>query len=148
MMQWWRRKKLGLVRWLLRNTGFAVVWEEAGKTHTLNQLARMCHQDNIRWWQDPATGAPIERNKGELFMLMVTELAEAVEGLRKNRMDDKLPHRRQEEVEMADAFIRMFDYAGGYGLDLDGAFWEKRQFNSVRPDHRPENRLKADGKKF
>ena len=85
----------------------------------LNELAAQVHQANIKWWQDPATGKPIQRNKGELLMLVITELAEAVEGIRKNLMDDKLPHRRMEEVEMADAYIRLLDYAGGFGLTLE-----------------------------
>jgi hypothetical protein len=35
-----------------------------------------------------------------------------MEGERKNLMDDHLPHRRSAEVELADALIRIFDYAG------------------------------------
>jgi hypothetical protein len=49
-------------------------------------------------------------------MLMVTELAEAVEGIRKNLQDDKIPERRMEEVEMADVFIRALDFAFGFDL--------------------------------
>ena len=45
---------------------------------------------------------------------------EAVEGVRKDLMDDKLPHRKMEEVEMADAFIRLLDFAGGYNISLNG----------------------------
>jgi hypothetical protein len=86
----------------------------------LNELAAQVHQANIRWWQDIHTGQPIQRNKGELLMMVITELAEAVEGIRKNLMDDKLPHRRMEEVEMADGYIRLLDFAGAYGLELTG----------------------------
>lgn len=64
------------------------------------------------------TGEPLVRNPEELLMLVVTELAEAVEGIRKNLMDDKLPHRTMEEVEMADAYIRLMDYAGGFNITL------------------------------
>lgn len=52
-------------------------------------------------------------------MLFVSEVAEAMEGERKNLMDDKLPHRRMAEVEIADVLIRVFDYAGGFRHDLD-----------------------------
>jgi hypothetical protein len=46
----------------------------------LNDYARECHEANRRWWLDPATGQPRERNVGELLMLCVSELAEAMEG--------------------------------------------------------------------
>jgi hypothetical protein len=118
------------------------------RDYNLNQYASLCHDDNIKWWRDIKTGEPLERNKGELIALMHSELSEALEGVRKNLQDEKLPHRKAEEVELADALIRIFDYAGAYGLDLDGAFWEKRAYNAKRADHKPENRLKEDGKKF
>lgn len=82
----------------------------------LNKYAKQCHQANIKWWQDINTGERIERNKGELICLMITELAEAYEGV--GKMDDKLPNRRQFEVELADCLIRIFDYCGGFDIDL------------------------------
>lgn len=114
----------------------------------LNNYARLCHEANIRWWEDLKTGKKIKRNKGGLLMLIVSELAEAMEGERKDLPDDKLPHRRMDEVEMVDALIRIFDYAGAFGYDLDGAFEEKMKFNATRADHKPESRLKPGGKKF
>lgn len=84
----------------------------------LNKLAKRVHRLHKNWWKDLKTGKPILRNKGELLMLTVTELSEAVEGIRKNLMDDKLPHRKMEEVEMADAAIRLLDFAGGFNLRL------------------------------
>lgn len=114
----------------------------------LNEYAAKCHAANANWWQDPATGEPIERNKGELLMLIVSEVAEAMEGERKGLMDDKLPHRLLVEVELADTLIRIFDYAGGFGLDLDGAFREKMAFNASREDHKHEARLRDGGKKW
>jgi NTP pyrophosphatase (non-canonical NTP hydrolase) len=91
---------------------------------------------------------PIVRNKGELLMLMVSEISEAMEGERKNLMDDKLPHRKMAEVELVDALIRIFDYAGAYGFDLEGTFIEKMAYNADRKDHKHEARLLADGKKW
>jgi len=114
----------------------------------LNNLSALCHARNSKWWEDPRTGLRIERNKGELLMLMVSELAEAMEGERKGLMDDKLPHRRMAEVELADTLIRIFDYAGAYGYDLEGAFREKLEYNANRADHKPEARLAAGGKKW
>ena len=114
----------------------------------LNELAQQVHQANIKWWQDPVTGNFIQRNKGELLMLIVSEVAEAMEGERKGLMDDKLPHRRMAEVELADALIRILDYAGGFGYDLQGAYEEKMAYNSFRKDHTHEARLAEGGKKF
>ena len=84
-------------------------------------------------------------------MLIVSEIAEAMEGTRKGLMDDHLPHRTMEEVEeveMADAVIRIFDYCAGHGLDLDGAYREKMAYNAQRADHKAENRKREGGKKF
>lgn len=114
----------------------------------LNDYADLCYTANIKWWYDPATKQRLTRNRGEQLMLIVSEIAEAMEGARKSLPDDKLPHRSMEEVEMADALIRIFDYAGGYGLDLQGAFEEKMAFNAARYDHTDEGRLSEGGKKW
>ncbi len=42
---------------------------------TLNELAKRCHEANAKWWQNPATGERIERNKGELLALIRMRLA-------------------------------------------------------------------------
>lgn len=115
---------------------------------TLNDFANEVHVANVKWWQNPATGEPIERNVGEMLMLVTSELAEALEADRKNLKDSHLPHRDGFEVEIADALIRLFDIAGGLGLDLNGAFAEKMEYNANRADHRPENRIKEGGKKY
>ena len=44
----------------------------------LNALATRCHEANKTWWIDLATGQYKERNVGELLMLCVSELAEAL----------------------------------------------------------------------
>ena len=114
----------------------------------LNECSRVCRQRADKWYHDLDTGERIQLNKGERFMLMVTELAEAFEGERKNLMDSHLPHRRAVEVEMADELIRMFDYAGEHGLDLGGAFIEKLEYNRMREDHTDAARRGDHGKKF
>lgn len=114
----------------------------------INIMAREIHSRNKHWWTDINTGEPLERNVGELLMLCVSELAEAMEGHRKNLPDDKLPHRNMFEVEIADVFIRLLDMAGGLDLDVGGAIVEKLNFNATREDHKLENRLKVHGKKY
>lgn len=114
----------------------------------LNELAAIVHKANQKWWEDPTTGESIVRNKGEMLMLIVSEISEAMEGERKGLMDDKLPHRPMAEVELADALIRILDYTAGHGYDLEGAFIEKMAYNAVREDHKHEARLLAGGKKW
>lgn len=114
----------------------------------LNDYARLCHLANEKWWRDPETGEMLPFNKGEKIALIHSELSEMLEGERKDAMDDHLPHRRSAEVEAADALIRLFDYCGRCGYDVDGAFREKMQYNETREDHTPEARRAAGGKKF
>jgi NTP pyrophosphatase (non-canonical NTP hydrolase) len=79
---------------------------------------------------------------------MVSEVAEAMEGVRKNLPDDKLPHRPMVEVEMADAIIRILDYCSAHKMDVGGALVEKAAYNAVRADHKHKNRLGKHGKRF
>ena len=99
------------------------------------------------WWDnaDVKTNPYVVPAK---LMLMVSELAEAMEGDRKDLMDDKLPHRKMIEVELADALLRIADLAGKLQLDLGGAVVEKLQFNEDRPDHKKENRARENGKSY
>jgi NTP pyrophosphatase (non-canonical NTP hydrolase) len=113
----------------------------------LNDYAIACHAANHKWWHDD-NGNKLTRNKGEMLMLMVSEISEAMEGERKSLMDDKLPHRQMAEVELADTLIRIFDYAAAHGYDLQGAFEEKMAFNASRIDHTYEARSEANGKKW
>lgn len=117
-------------------------------TLNLNDLAKIVHKANVKWWRDINTGEPIKRNKGELLALIHSEISEALEGERKGLMDDKLPHRRMAEVELVDAIIRILDYAAGFGYDLQGAFDDKMAYNAIREDHKHEARRIAGGKQF
>lgn len=114
----------------------------------INEMVAEVHAQHLRWWQDPRTGKPISRNRAEMLMLIVSELAEAMEGERRDLKDTHLPHRLMAEVELADAVIRIMDYAGGVGYDLGGAIVEKLAYNQVRHDHSHQGRLQEHGKKF
>ena len=69
----------------------------------------------------------------QMLALIHSEISEALEADRKDLMDDKLPHRKGLEVELADAAIRIFDMAGGLNMDLGGAILEKLTYNKSRP---------------
>ena len=114
----------------------------------LNDYAQEVHNSNHKWWHDIETGERLNRNKGEQIALIHSELSECLEGVRKNLMDDHIPSRKMEEVEMADALIRILDYCAGHGLDIEGAYQEKMEYNANREDHKVENRRKEGGKKF
>lgn len=90
----------------------------------LNDLRDRCHQANLKWWKDLETGSPIIRNKGELICLMHSETSEAFEGSALDLKDDKLTHLEMQEVELIDILIRLFDYAGGFGYDMNRAAME------------------------
>ena len=113
-------------------------------------LINKCHQQSkdAGWWTDLQTGEYLDRNKGELLMLIVSEIAEAMEGVRKNCLDNHLTNRKMEEVELADAIIRILDYAGAHCHDLEGAILEKLEYNANRADHKIAARKAAGGKKF
>lgn len=116
--------------------------------HPLDDLAARVHQANAKWWIDLTTGERIGRNIGEILMLVTSELAEALEGDRKNLHDDKLPHRKMFDVEVVDATIRLLDIAGALIPDFGQIFEEKMQFNATRHDHSIAGRLAAGGKKY
>ena len=113
-------------------------------------LTDACHNRARRngWWSNLKTGKPKKRPVPELLCLVHSEISEALEGFRKNQKDDHLKNRSMLEVELADAVIRIFDTAGGLGLDLAGALAEKLEYNDKRADHKPENRAKKGGKKI
>lgn len=117
---------------------------------SLTRMIGLCHAVAYTsgWWHDPATGAPADRNDGEMLCLIHSEISEAMEGERKGIMDDHLPSRPMAEVELADAFIRIADYAEAKGYDLAGAIIDKLIYNMDRADHKPKARLQANGKKF
>lgn len=121
--------------------------------NAITELQAKIYAGNVSagWWTNLHTGNL--KAKGDIteilakLALIHSEVSEAVEGVRKDLMDDKLPHRKMVEVELADAMIRIWDLAGHEGYDLAGAIKEKLEYNAIRPDHKIENRLAEGGKK-
>ena len=91
------------------------------KGRSLNELANICHTiaKEKGFWDK-------ERNIGEALMLIVTELAEAMEA-----------HRHQDDAnfkeELADAFIRLLDLCGGMKIDIEEEIYQKSLKNKNRP---------------
>jgi len=114
----------------------------------INAAVRVCHgaATDAGWW----SGVDITADHvvPAKLCLIHSEISEAMEGDRKDLMDDHLPNRKMLEVELADAVIRIMDLAGACGLDLGGAMEEKMIYNANRADHKPENRSKSNGKKY
>lgn len=102
----------------------------------INELANRCHSDAVRkgFWE-------VERNKGELLMLMVSEISECLEGLRGDNKSDKLEGFSAEEEEISDLILRALDFAAAFDLRIGEALVAKLAFNKSRPH-------KHGGKKF
>ena len=115
---------------------------------TLNDYAKQVADANEKWWVDINTGLPKERNTGELLMLVVSELAEALEGHRKGLKDDHLPEFEMYDVELIDCLIRLLDTLAHRPVDIQEIFNAKMAYNATREDHKLENRKLQNGKKY
>lgn len=115
---------------------------------SIRDLQKLCNANSVSsgWWEgSDVTNLETAATK---LCLVHSEISEAMEGLRKDLNDDHLPHRKMVEVELADAVIRILDLSGQMGLDLEGAIYEKLEYNAHRNDHKKENRNSINGKKF
>lgn len=70
--------------------------------------------------------------RSQKLLLVITEIAELVEHLRKPA-ESSVPGSTNEEEEIADAIIRLLDYAGHYNLRIGDAIGAKMAKNEGRP---------------
>ncbi len=91
------------------------------KGKSLNELSQLCHAIAVEkgFWDK-------DRNIGEALMLIVTELAEAMEAY---RIQDQVNFKE----ELADAFIRLLDLCGGLNIDIEEEIEKKSRKNKNRP---------------
>ncbi|KKM14494.1 hypothetical protein LCGC14_1705600 [marine sediment metagenome] len=114
---------------------------------TIKQLCKISHKTAVEkgFWgevgRNCGTNSAIYKNNGltrnlsELLMLIVSELGEACEALRKgNRQVLKKQWKKDTfEDELADAMIRIGDLADSEGIDLEWQIKKKLEYNKSRP---------------
>lgn len=100
---------------------------------TLTDLAINIHSANKQkgWYDDSQP-----RHPAIFHMLIVSEIAEAVESVRKGELDfwtDTNGKPQGEAVEVIDALIRILDYCGYRKWDVDELIRAKLAYNKTRP---------------
>lgn len=98
---------------------------------SLNSLAEEIHEANRDkgFWDDD------NPNLTEKIMLVVSELAEAVEELRSDKPGYYEVNGKPEgvDVELIDALIRLLDILGYRGADVEMILSAKLAYNATRP---------------
>ena len=111
---------------------------ERGRAEALTSLAKEIHQIAIDkgWWETPP-------KFGETVALCHAELSEALEEYRAERPALWYEGAKPEgvAVEMADCLIRILDWFGHTGLDVDGIVRTKTEYNKTRPYRHGGKRL-------
>ena len=85
----------------------------------INRIIKECREDEL---ENELENAFISQN----LLLIVSEVTEAMEGLRKNDMDNF-------REELADVAIRLADLAGALEIDLEEEIVKKMEKNKNRP---------------
>lgn len=122
----------------------------------IKEISQEIHQNNIQkgFWN----GGKEQKNVGEVLMLVVSELSEALEADRKDRRSvcgsftkavgnaslysDEWKQAFEEHVkdtfedEIADAVIRLFDLCEGFGIDLEWHILKKHHYNCAHRAHK------------
>jgi NTP pyrophosphatase (non-canonical NTP hydrolase) len=114
-----------------KNRGFKIS-DETGETlilsnTTIRNIAKKCHQiaKSKGWWDEP-------RHAAECLMLIVTEVAEAMEVTRDPTVFGTEYNEKFGE-ELADVVIRVFDLAEHLQINIEKAIVKKCLKNAQRP---------------
>lgn len=96
---------------------------------TITEWKNRVHQNAVEhgWWEEP-------REMGTLLMLIVTEVAEAMEEYRNNKAHVYTVDGKPEGIasELADCIIRVLDICGKYDIDIERAVEVKHAYNKTR----------------
>ena len=93
-----------------------------------NKIAKQVYKNAVNhgFWKG-------EINDGERMALIHAEISEALEALREgNPSSNEIIEFTNLEEELADAIIRIMDYAFGKDLDIAGAILAKVEYNKSR----------------
>jgi NTP pyrophosphatase (non-canonical NTP hydrolase) len=110
----------------------------------IDNLSMSIYRDNVNkgFWEELSKLSSIENKEikdiarrawlNEKLLLVVTELSEGVEAIRKNLQSDHLENRSGIEEEVADTIIRLLDFCGGTGVKIGEVIFEKLEYNRSR----------------
>ena len=107
---------------------------------TIRELQKEIYKSAVEkgWWDNP------DRVFGEVITLIHCELSEAFEEYRNSQPfgDVRIENGKPEgiPVEMADAIIRILDWAESEGVDMEAVIQMKMNYNRTRP-HRHGGKL-------
>ena len=97
------------------------------------EVARQIHENAVDhgWWDE-------ERGFPEVLALIHSEVSEALEEYRNGRLPTEVYTGNNGKpegipIELADVIIRVLDYCGYAGIDIDAAISQKHEYNRTRP---------------
>lgn len=100
---------------------------------TINEFATEVHRNAVDhgWWKE-------EIKLPEIISLIHSEISEVLEEYRKGRQATEVyPGNNGKPegipIELADAIIRILDYCGYAGIDIEAAILQKHEYNKTRP---------------
>lgn len=105
------------------------------KDNTIEELVNSSYQNakDHGWHDEP-------RTVGDLICLMHSELSEALEEHRNGKLPTEIYYNQNKPekpegipIELADCIIRIFDFCGLHGINLQEALNIKMKYNATRP---------------